>query len=112
MSPRAAEPLRVFHEVITGGYASFLWRMQNTEEVVGFSERELCMAEGEHRGESRRFGWVERSDLLVAFEHGPEVVEVNKDFFAMLGFVHENEPLHDVAFDGLGKVVDGVGAIG
>ena len=50
--------------------------------------------------------------MFIAVEHGPEVIEVDRDFVAVFGIVHENKPLHDVAFDGLSEIVDGVGAVG
>ena len=86
--------------------------MEDAEEVVGFAEGELGVTEGEHGGECGGFGRSERTDLLVAVEERPEVIEVNGNAFARGGIVHEDQPLDNVAFDGVGEIVDGVGAIG
>jgi len=40
------------------------------------------------------------------------VIEMNWDAFAGKGIVHEGEPFDDVAFDAVGEVVYGVGAVG
>ena len=37
---------------------------------------------------------------------------MNRDIFAMLGVIYQRQPLHDVAFDGVGEIVDGIGPVG
>ncbi len=79
---------------------------------MGLSECEFRVAQGHHRGERGGFCLAEGSDLLIAVEHGTQVVQVDRDIFAVFGVAHEDEPFDDVAFDGLGDIVDGVGAVG
>jgi len=40
------------------------------------------------------------------------VIEMNGKALACQGFIHEGEPFDDVAFDAVGEVVYGVGAVG
>jgi hypothetical protein len=41
-----------------------------------------------------------------------KMIEVQGHVFRVCGIVNEHEPLHDVALDGVGKVVYGIGPVG
>ena len=106
------EPLRVVEEVVVSCDAGLLGRAQDAQKIVGFAESVLGVTEGEHGFECSGFRGGEGTDLFVAFEESPEVIEVDGDAVAGGGIVHEDEPFDDVAFDGVSEIVDGAGAVG
>ena len=99
------------NEIIASSDAGFFGRVQNAEEVIGLGERELRVTESEHRGQCGCLLMAEWTHLLVAVEHCPQVVKVDGNVVATVRILRQYEPLHDVALDRLGDVVDGVGAV-
>ncbi len=106
----AMEPARVTHEPAVVGHDGFFFRAQDAEEVIGLREGELGVAERGHGRERGRFFAGERADGFVAIEKRVEMVEM--DSRGLFWVLDECQPLHDVALDGVGQVVDGVGAVG
>ena len=100
------------NQVVDAGQAGLLVRMEHAEEVVGLAEGELGVAQGCHWRQGRAFGGGERTHGLVAVEQSLEVVKMYANGLAVSGCWDEIEPLDDVAFDGMGKVMNGGGAVG
>ena len=108
----AAEPAGVADEPAVVGHRGFLFRVQDAEKVIGLRERELGVAECGHGRERGGFFAGERTDGFVAVEKRIEMIEVDRHIVRVRGIVDESEPLDDVALDGVGDIVHGVGAVG
>ncbi len=94
------------------GHCGFFFRVQNAEKIIGFRKRELGVAKRGHGRERGGFFVRKRPDGFVAIEQRFEMIEVDGHIVRVRGIVDESEPLDDVALDGVGDIVHGVGAVG
>ena len=105
------KPACVANKVVVEGDKCSRLGVKNTEEIVSLTEGEFGVAKSGHGRERGGLCIGKGADEFVALEESVERGQVDVNVFRRRAG-HKCEPVDDVSLDGLGEIVDGVGAVG